>query len=128
MSSQRVWQIKMMLLFWSFVLAGVVLPFLPFKIPSICLFEKIFGIPCLGCGVRSSIAAFLRGDFQQAIHYNPVGPLVLLVCVGLAGYFTCAAFLRKSLPWKEEIHIFRWINTVVFSLLSLQWGYRLFVN
>jgi len=127
MSSQHVWHIKMMSLFWVFVFASIVLPLLPFKIPSVCLFERIFGIPCLGCGVRSSIIAFLQGNFQQAIISNPIGPFVLLVCVEFAGYFTYATFTQRSFKWKDEIRIFRFVNVIVFSLLSLQWGCRLLI-
>lgn len=128
MSPQRKWHFKMMGLFWAFVGGSVLLPFLPFSVPGGCLFKKLFGIPCLGCGIRSSIAALVHGNYEQALVYNPAGPFVLFVCVLFAGYFTYAALMQRSLPWNKEVHIFKLINLITFNLLSLQWGYRLFIS
>ena len=51
MTIQQAWRVKRMMMFGTFVCAGIFLPFLPIRIPRICLFEKLLGIPCPGCVV-----------------------------------------------------------------------------
>lgn len=64
-----------------------------------CLVRRIFGIPCPGCGVTTSIAALLRGDLAASMRANVAGPVVaavaLLHLVSLAAPGT-ARVLRAS--------------------------------
>jgi energy-converting hydrogenase Eha subunit C len=51
--------------------------------PTICLFNNILGIECLGCGMIRALASILHGDVAAAISYNRlvlvVLPLLFLV-------------------------------------------------
>lgn len=125
MTPQQMWHIRMMCLFGLFIGGSPLLPLLPFAIYRICLFEKILGIPCPGCGICSSIHALLNGNWQQAISYNPCGPFVFITCIVLVSYFTYACLTRQCLHWADEIYIFKLINVLTTCLLSLQWGYRI---
>ena len=125
MTVQRIWRIKMMALFWALAGGAVLLPSLPLKIPKICLIEYIFRIPCPVCGIRSSIAALLWGDWIKAIDFNPMGPIVLISCISLAIYFTYVVFTNKNFRLDKEIYGFNLVNKLIFGLLTLQWGYRL---
>src|SRR3569623_103967 len=40
--------------------------------PSLCLFSKIIGRPCPGCGMTRAASAFSRGHFLTAARYNPL--------------------------------------------------------
>jgi hypothetical protein len=114
-----------MVLFWAFVGGAVLLPLLPFRVPRICLFEYFLGIPCPVCGIRSSIAALLHGNWHRSLLFNEMGPFVLAVCVVLAVYFTVAVVTKKCFGLAEEVRWFKWINGVTFGLLSLRWCYKL---
>jgi hypothetical protein len=49
-------------------------------LPHFCLFQKLLGIPCPGCGILHSLNASFRGDFHAAWRANPAG-LVLAVAL-----------------------------------------------
>lgn len=52
---------------------------------SICGMERIFGLPCPGCGMTRSVASLLQGHFAEALQYHPFGlpAAALLVLFGL---------------------------------------------
>lgn len=37
-----------------------------------CLFYKVFGIPCAGCGMTRAFIAALHLDFQSAFKFHPL--------------------------------------------------------
>jgi len=37
---------------------------------TICLFNNMLGLSCIGCGITKSIIAFINGEFHQSINYN----------------------------------------------------------
>ena len=41
-----------------------------FKIP--CVFRKLFGISCFGCGMTRALLSVLRFDFLSALKYHPL--------------------------------------------------------
>ena len=63
---------------------------------TICLFNNILGINCMGCGITKSIVAFINGDFHKSIsyNYNVIIILPLLLFIWLKQFSYC---LRKLL-------------------------------
>ena len=48
------------------------------KLPWLCIFKRLSGWDCPGCGMTRSIAMLTKGEFLQSIHLHPFGiPLVL---------------------------------------------------
>lgn len=125
MTIQQAWRVKRMMMFGTFVCAGIFLPFLPIRIPRICLFEKLLGIPCPGCGIYSSIVSLLRGNWLQSVMHNPMGPFVFFICAGLSIYFLYVVIRKTQISWVQEIYVIRLLNMITFSLLIIQWVYRL---
>ena len=37
---------------------------------TICLFNNILGVNCIGCGTTKSIISFMNGEFIQSFNYN----------------------------------------------------------
>lgn len=128
MTQHRRWRLKMSSLFGGFLLAAVLLPFLPFQVLGFCLFQRFLGIPCPGCGIRSSIAALVQGNIVVSLHHNLIGPLVLAVCFIFTSYFIYSALFNKGLSWNRETQIFKFVNTLTFSLLLMQWVYKLMIQ
>jgi hypothetical protein len=44
-----------------------------------CTFRLLFGYPCAGCGMTTSFAHFVRGQFVDAAHASPAGAVLALV-------------------------------------------------
>src|SRR6478609_5060464 len=52
---------------------------------SICWVQDVTGIPCLGCGLTRSLSCALRGMFSASWHYHPMGILILMLFLIIAG-------------------------------------------
>jgi Protein of unknown function (DUF2752) len=65
-------------MFVSALVAIAVVPLLRF-VPHFCLVQKLFGIPCPGCGILHSVSALLRLNVGGAWRSNPAGFGVLAV-------------------------------------------------
>jgi hypothetical protein len=48
---------------------------------AFCAFKTLLGIPCPGCGITTSIAALIRGNWGEALNANAAGPVVLLFAI-----------------------------------------------
>ena len=44
---------------------------------ELCLFKRISGQPCFGCGLTRAVICTAHGQWTQAFIYNPFGLLVL---------------------------------------------------
>lgn len=51
-----------------------------------CMFKKMFGIDCVGCGMQRSINFILHGEFEKAFHMFPAIYTTILFCLSLALY------------------------------------------
>ncbi len=60
--------------------------FFPFgKLPPLCTFKHLTGLPCLTCGMTRSWVSLVHGDIAQALAWNPAGAaLCLLTALGTA--------------------------------------------
>ncbi|MCE5270870.1 DUF2752 domain-containing protein [bacterium] len=52
------------------------------RLPNLCLWKAVIGIPCPFCGLSHSVAALSHGLPRLALHLNPFGPP--LYAAGLA--------------------------------------------
>lgn len=48
------------------------------RIPSMCMYRKVLGRPCPGCGLTRSMALYLHGQPGAARQVHPGGPWTLL--------------------------------------------------
>lgn len=48
---------------------------------SVCLFTRIFGLPCPACGMTRSQVALLRLDIVNAFRYHPLFWVPPLICL-----------------------------------------------
>lgn len=46
-----------------------------------CIFKKIIGIRCPGCGLTRSFRAIINLDFYSALRYNILGIPLFIICI-----------------------------------------------
>ena len=69
------------------VLAVIPAPWIE-RCPAVCLFQALFGVECLGCGMTRALSALLHGDLAAALAYNKLVLVVfpaLVACLFGAG-------------------------------------------
>lgn len=44
-----------------------------------CIFKQLTGLPCPGCGSTRAFVHLLHGDIKQAMWYNPLAIILLVV-------------------------------------------------
>ena len=52
-------------------------------IPSVCLYQRILGVSCPGCGLTRSFAYMAHGHPLDALRMHALGPFLFLGTVGL---------------------------------------------
>ncbi len=86
-----------------FLLASVFLP--PQGLGfDICLFHRLTGLPCPGCGLTRSITSLTHGNFMQAGAYHPFGLIIWLVFVALTAYAFLPAGVRARVASAAARH------------------------
>ena len=68
-----------------------------------CLFHKLTGLNCPGCGMTRAAHATLHGQLGEAFRFNPLGMVLLpLACVGV-GIESLGWLRRKPLPFRLNV-------------------------
>ncbi|MEX1126405.1 MAG: DUF2752 domain-containing protein [Acidimicrobiia bacterium] len=50
--------------------------------PTLCPFALLTGVACPGCGMTRAASALLRGNFDLALDYHPLIPLIAVLLFG----------------------------------------------
>lgn len=87
-----------------------------------CTFLEMTGRPCPSCGMTTSFALFVRGDFLASLRANFAGTILAAFCLlmipwGLASAWRSRYYWIVSLEW----FIPRFI-VIFFSIMLLRWG------
>lgn len=133
------WRSRVLLLLWSlflvagFSLAASVSPdprgfgthqrFWPGMRP--CSFMEYFQIPCPSCGMTTSFAHFVRGQWLSSARANPAGLLLAIVCAVQIPW--CWISVRVGRFWMidEPDLALMWMTLSLAGGSLLQWGARL---
>ena len=87
-----------------------------------CIFRKVTGLQCPGCGMTRASYATLHGRFGDAFRFNPVG-MVLLPPVMIALGIEVIGWVRgKPLPFR--LNPGRWGATVLAVVMIGWWILR----
>ncbi len=62
---------------------------------SVCLFRRLTGIPCPGCGLTRAFAHLAKGEWRAALRDHPLAPLIAAQ-LGAAWLAWGAAVLGRS--------------------------------
>lgn len=85
-----------------------------------CVFERVTGVYCPGCGISRMFAAMLRLDFKAAIGAN-VFVFCLLPFAGAVAIFKAIRYIRSGVTsdplWLNVIYVIALIASIVFWIL-----------
>ena len=89
-----------------------------------CLFYKITKIPCPSCGATRSAMALLQGNWRDALYYNPLGIVVLLMAIVLPVWILMDVIRRKESLFSFYKRINKEIsfNIITVSIILLLLG------
>lgn len=48
---------------------------------NVCIIKHVTSIPCPSCGTTRSVLSFVKGDFSDAMLWNPIGLILALIMV-----------------------------------------------
>ena len=103
-----------------FVLAARVLPW--HKLPNMCLFYHLTGLPCPSCGMTRSVLALTQLDFHQAMVFNPLVPAfggIFVVWWALSVYQIATRRSVRVLDWaNSHVGLLAIIGTVVLFVFG----------
>jgi len=93
-----------------------------------CQFEFRTGIPCPTCGMTTSFAHFVRGQFLASLYVQPMG-----MCLALLTTLTFWAALYIALTGRPSHRLFRFIPThyyllPIFTLTILAWAWKIWIH
>jgi hypothetical protein len=94
---------------------------LPLQLPSVCLFKRITGLPCCGCGMTHAFCAMARGHFEDAANFN-LAAIPLAVIVAISGLLLLAEAIDNKPhldpAWQKTKRIILWAGA---PILLLSW-------
>lgn len=87
---------------------------------SVCLFHRLFHVPCPSCGSTRAVAALLRGDVREAFLTNPIGPLLAGLLVALPLWIVVDVVTGEDSYYRAFCRMDEWLGRrYVFLLLVL---------
>lgn len=51
------------------------------EVPVVCMFRRLTGLSCLGCGLTRSFVLLVHGEWADAFRTNPLGPPLYVAMV-----------------------------------------------
>lgn len=90
-----------------------------FDITIPCMFYKLTGYKCPGCGMTHAMGAIWNGDLLAAWEYNPLSLTVLpIMCI-----YLLYRLVRENLGKGEGFYIWEYIFLVFFLGIVILFGY-----
>ncbi len=87
-----------------------------------CIFLKITGLRCPGCGGTRMVAFLVKGDIPTALYYNPLLLLMAVVLVALLLWMLLRTFQKNWQPIDLHIRSRLWI--LLPAVVAVFWVIR----
>jgi len=89
-----------------------------------CVFKRIFGFDCPGCGAQRSLVALLMGNIKQSLHYYP--PLLPILALSVYLVFYYFSKKQKMTPQKNILlYALMWI---AISSIIINYFYKIYTG
>lgn len=86
-----------------------------------CLFFKITGQRCPGCGISRELTALLCGQFDQFLSYNLLSPLIVFYIVWV-WFFAVKNYVKNGkFSYRAPV---KWLDVAVLILVLSWWVLR----
>ncbi|HET6325725.1 MAG TPA: DUF2752 domain-containing protein [Planctomycetaceae bacterium] len=92
-----------------------------------CLVRLVFGIPCPSCGMTTSFACLMRGQFEDAFRANPAGLLLGLVCAAFVPWCWLSVFYARTCWIQNPIVAAIVVLGSISVVAVVQWFVRVFL-
>ncbi len=90
-----------------------------------CLPLALWGVPCPGCGVTTSVTLAAQGDWQASIVNQPFGFFVAFLIVFVAAWAPITHLRGRDL-WEEVQHwVFSRFGLFLIVFCALAWIYKI---
>ena len=96
------------------------------RLPVLCAFRRMTGVPCPGCGLTRSWVALAEGNLHQSLGFHRLGWLVMLYVIAQAlrhGLWLVAPGLRLGLDRLGKY--LDWGILVLAGALFVNWFFNL---
>lgn len=90
--------------------------------PVLCPVRLGSGIPCPGCGLTRAFCFMTHGEFEPALRFNPLAPLLVAYLAALWVYYAVAAWRGSPPAWPTER-----IAVAMILVTAASWAGRLAV-
>ena len=84
----------------------------------VCIFRRVFGVDCPGCGVTRSAMSLFAGDIRSAFHMHPGGPVVIALIALIVPYLALILFAKvMGMEWRKEVKVYTGIAILAAAAL-----------
>ncbi len=89
---------------------------------TLCLFHRVTGIGCAGCGLTRALALLAKGQWIAAIAVHPLAPVLAIEAAG--GWLLGLAVIQRRLRLPSPRWVSGWLIANAAALIAV-WGLRL---
>jgi hypothetical protein len=90
------------------------------RLPSVCLFRRITGLECPGCGLTRAVVLALHGQFYQSFMVHVLGiPAAILLLLQIPYRFLL--LVRPKLEFVNTPQGRRWVEIVATICVLVPW-------
>lgn len=90
-----------------------------------CTFQDVYGTRCPSCGMTTSFAHFVRGEFLQAAQANAAGVLLAAVCAVQVPWCWVSVWRKRLWRIARPETAVLWLVMSVGGVGLLQWFLRM---
>jgi hypothetical protein len=92
-----------------------------------CTLRQVLGVPCPSCGMTTSFAHFVRGQFFEAAKANTAGLLLAACCVVQIPWSYKIALTGRYRSVNSFSEILLWILLAITLAALIPWGIKLLI-